>query len=233
MIRAVLFDFGQTLVNSADGFIKAERDAQLKLFSQLDHLSWDDFLSTYREIRKQLHAQSIFSRTVLWEAVSLRFGLKPGKDLLSEWEQEYWQTVVHNTVMFPETVSVLQALSPRYRLGIVSNTQGQRDSAQHRLRRFPDIAERFDATIIAGEGDVPPKPDPQPFLRCLKALRVEPREALFVGDDWRIDICGSHDVGMRPVWLQHRLVKRTWPAVETAVPIIHDLEPLIEPELLV
>ena len=32
MIKAVIFDFGQTLVNSADGFRTAEKQAQDKLF---------------------------------------------------------------------------------------------------------------------------------------------------------------------------------------------------------
>ncbi|MBN2539571.1 MAG: HAD family hydrolase, partial [Deltaproteobacteria bacterium] len=133
---------------------------------------------------------------------------------------------------FPEAVSVLKTLSSRYRLGLVSNTQGQVQSDGHRLSLFPGIAKFFDAIIIAGEGDVPPKPDPEPFLRCLTELGIKPQEALFVGDDWRIDICGAKDAGIRPIWLQHRSVHRTWPVVDTSVPIIHDLTPLIETEKL-
>ena len=232
MIQAVLFDFGQTLVNSADGFRKAEKDAQLKLFSHLDLPSWDTFLSTYREIRGELHTQSIFSRYAIWENVSVRFGLKPDNELYRGWEKEYWKTVIDNTAMFPEAAHVLKTLSSRYRLGLVSNTQGQGRSAGHRLSLFPAIVELFDAIIISGEGGIPPKPDPEPFLRCLTELGIEPEEALFVGDDWRIDICGAKDAGIRPVWLQHRSVHRTWPVGDTSVPIIHDLNPLIETERL-
>ena len=232
MIKAILFDFGQTLVNSADGFRKAEKDAQLRLFSHLDLPSRDNFLSTYRDIRSELHSQSIFSRNVLWQNVSFHFGLKPSDELYREWEREYWKTVIDNTAMFPEAVYVLKTLSSRYRLGLVSNTQGQGQSAGHRLSLFPGIVKLFDAIIIAGEGGVPPKPDPEPFLRCLTELGIEPGEALFVGDDWRIDICGAKDAGIRPVWLQHRSVHRTWPVVETSVPIIRDLNLLIEPETL-
>lgn len=168
----------------------------------------------------------------MWQKVSLHFGLNPRKGFYKEWEREYWKTVIDNTVVFPEAVHVLKTLSPRYRLGLVSNTQGQGQSAGHRLSLFPGIVKFFDAIIIAGEGGMPPKPDPEPFLRCLTGLGIEPREALFVGDDWRIDICGAKDAGIRPVWLQHTSVRRTWPVVETSVPIIHDLNPLIEPETL-
>ncbi|HOO90703.1 MAG TPA: HAD family hydrolase [Syntrophales bacterium] len=230
MIQAVLFDFGQTLVNSADGFRKAEKDAQVRLFSHLGLPSWDTFIATYREVRGEFHAQSIFSRKVIWENVSVRFGLKACGVLYSRWEGEYWKTVIDSTVVFPETISVLKKLSSRCRLGLVSNTQGQDGSAGHRLDLFPDIAQFFDAVVIAGEGEVPPKPDPEPFLRCLTELGVGPEKALFVGDDWRIDICGAKGVGIRPVWLQHRSVHRTLPVVDTSVPIIRDLNPLTEPD---
>jgi FMN phosphatase YigB (HAD superfamily) len=230
MIQAVLFDFGQTLVNSADGFREAEKDAQIRLCSHLDRPSWDTFLSTYREIRGDLHAQSIFSRTVIWENVSVRFGCEPDNELYREWEREYWKTVIDNTVIFPEALPVLKALSSRYRLGLISNTQGQGRAFGHRLGLFPDMVQLFDTVIIAGERKIPPKPHPKPFLQCLRELGVEPEKAIYVGDDWRIDICGAKDAGIRPVWLQHRSVHRTWPVVDTSVSIIHDLTPLIETE---
>jgi FMN phosphatase YigB (HAD superfamily) len=61
----------------------------------------------------------------------------------------------------------------------------------------------------------------------------DPHEGVYVGDDWRIDICGSQAVGMHPVWLQHRLVKRHWPLVETTVPVINGLERLLDIEDLI
>jgi len=80
---------------------------------------------------------------------------------------------------------------------------------------------------VAGESGVPPKPDPVPFLLCLERLGIHHSEALYVGDDWRIDICGARDVGVRPIWIQHQSVHRSWPAVETSVPIITTLDPLL------
>jgi hypothetical protein len=53
-----------------------------------------------------------------------------------------------------------------------------------------------------------------------------------VGDDWRIDVCGSEAAGMHPVWLRHRLLRRNWPQVETAAPVIDSLERLLDIERL-
>ena len=61
--KAILFDFGQTLVNSADGFKAAEKEAKEKLHTDLDpeKVSWDTFLGEYRKIRKAFHQASNFS----------------------------------------------------------------------------------------------------------------------------------------------------------------------------
>lgn len=228
MIEAILFDFGQTLVNSADGFRTAERDAQHKLIMDLGDVPWDQFIDCYRHTRKTLHDQSRISRVDLWRTVYASFEREPDLARLVGWEGEYWQTVNRHTAPFPEAVDVLEQLQPRYGLGLVSNSQGQADSAGHRLHEFPELARFFEVAIIAGEDGVPAKPDPQPFQLCLERLGVKPQAALYVGDDYRIDVGGARDVGMQPVWLQHKTVQRHWPAGDPKVPVIRSLESLLD-----
>ncbi len=43
MIKAILFDFGQTLVDSSDGFRQAEKDAQAVIFQDLEITDHDAF----------------------------------------------------------------------------------------------------------------------------------------------------------------------------------------------
>ena len=54
MIEAVLFDFGQTLVDSAEGFRKAEKEGQTRIFADLGVESWPEFLSNYQRLRPDL-----------------------------------------------------------------------------------------------------------------------------------------------------------------------------------
>jgi HAD superfamily hydrolase (TIGR01549 family) len=227
VIEAVLFDFGQTLVNSADGFRAAERDAQHKLIMALGDVPWDQFIDCYRNARKTLHDQSRISRVDLWCTVYAAFEREPDLAELVRWEGEYWQTVNHHTAPFPEAIDVLEQLQPRYGLGLVSNSQGQADSAGHRLQEFPELGRFFEVAIIAGEDGIPAKPDPRPFQLCLERLGVKPPAALYVGDDYRIDIGGARRVGMQPVWLQHRTVQRHWPAGDPEVPVITSLDMLL------
>jgi putative hydrolase of the HAD superfamily len=232
MIKAVIFDFGQTLVNSADGFRKAEKEAQAKLFSNLGLTIHEDFLINYRRLRKELHGQSNFSRKFLFHEVYYYYCFAPDEKLLEQWETEYWETVKANTSLFPEAPGVLKCLNERYLVALITNTQGQKTAGTHRISLYPELEDYFEAVIVAGEGEVPPKPDPEPFRLCLEKLAVAPEEAVYVGDDWRIDICGSRDAGLRPIWLKHHSVRRNWPDVQSEAPVITNLEQLLELESL-
>jgi HAD superfamily hydrolase (TIGR01549 family) len=229
-IKAILFDFGQTLVDAADGFRTAEKEAQSKLFANMSLTLHADFMDNYRRIRKTLHERSNFSRLLLWREVYHYYCLEFDDQLLETWEAEYWETVKAKTVLFPETIRILKELSPKYQLGLISNTQGQRSTAGHRLSQFPELEKYFQKIIVAGEKGIPPKPDPRPFHLCLQGLNLEPCEAIYVGDDYRIDICGATDAGLPAVWLRHHSVKRSWPKVETSVPIITRLDQLLNIE---
>jgi putative hydrolase of the HAD superfamily len=231
-IKAVCFDFGQTLVDSAQGFRTAEKKAQQAVFRQSGLSDWDAFLDVYRTTRKSMHEQSRFSRRAIWSAVLEALGRQPDRAFLEGLEQEYWQTVQRLTRPFPEAESVLSALSGRYRLGLITNTQGESAPEQHRIHHFPRLKAFFQCLVVAGQEGIPAKPDRAPFEQALQELAVVPQAAVYVGDDYRIDILGSEAAGLQPVWLKHRLVERRWPAVRSEAPVIETLEPLCRLEEL-
>jgi HAD superfamily hydrolase (TIGR01549 family) len=230
MIQAVIFDFGQTLADSADGFRTAEKEAQEKIFKDLSITLADEFMTHYRRIRKEFHARSEFSRRAMWREVYYYYCRSSEEALLETWESEYWETVRRHTRLFAETETVLAALRNRYRLALVTNTQGQKAEGGHRIAQYPELEPYFETIVVAGEGGVPPKPDPRPFRLCLQRLGVAPAAAVYVGDDWRIDVGGARAAGLRPVWIKHHSVRRNWPdADDPRVPVITDLTALLEP----
>ncbi len=232
MIKAILFDFGQTLVDSSDGFRQAEKDAQAVIFQDLAITDHDAFKHHYRRIRSEFHKRSELSRVKIWQEVFRHFGQESSVDELRQWEKIYWQTVQSKTWVFPEAPPVLIALADQYGpLGLVTNTQGQSDAGTHRVTAYPELAALFAVTVIAGENGVPTKPDAKPFTACLEQLGVAAEEAVYVGDDWRIDVCGARDAGLYPVWLKHDTVKRNYPEVDADVPVItslNELPPVLE-----
>jgi len=232
MIKAVIFDFGQTLVDSANGFRTAEKEAQDNLFANLGLTVREDFLAIYRRLRKEFHDRSNFSRFSLWQEVFYYYCADVDDDSLVRWETGYWETVKNNTRLFPEATGVLDALRHRYKIALITNTQGQKASGGHRISLYPELENYFEVIIVAGEGGLPTKPDPEPFQQCLNSLGISAAEAVYIGDDWRIDICGARDAGMQAVWLKHHTVERHWPDVEDSVPVISNLEELLELEKL-
>ena len=226
MVKAVIFDFGQTLVDSADGFRTAEREAQDRIHAALEGVDRDRFIDVYRRVRKAHHERSRLSRREIWRSVCDALDRRIDERRLVAWESEYWERVNALTRVFPEAMTTLDALRTTHRLALISNTQGQAGSGGHRLSAFPDLERAFERIVIAGENGIPAKPDAEPFLRCLRQMKLEPGECFYVGDDYRFDVCGARDVGMRPVWLKHRSVGRNWPDVDTDVPVITSLDEL-------
>jgi HAD superfamily hydrolase (TIGR01549 family) len=233
MIKAIIFDFGQTLVDSAQGFRAAEKQVQKRIYADLGVPSWDSFMSIYRGVRKEFQATSIFSRKAIWQEVYRNHCHMPNENRLESWETAYWEKVKEHTRIFPETEKVLRKLGNDYRLGLITNTQGQTTGGKHRLGAYPDLEAFFEVIIVAGEDWIPTKPDPEPFRLCLEKLDLPAHEAIYVGDDWRIDVCGSREAGLHPVWLKHHTVNRNWPDVEPDVQVIDNLEPLCDPAALI
>ncbi len=232
MLKCILFDFGQTLADSAAGFKTAEKWVQEKIKSDLSSHPEDRFLSHYRTLRSEFQRRSDFSRSRLWEKIYEDFGAPLDKETICQWEQEYWRTVRTHTKLFDETIEVLTLLSKSYRLGIITNTQGEPPGTPHRISDWPELRALVEVVIVAGENDLPPKPDPKPFQAALDALQLQPAEAMYVGDDWRIDVEGSRQCGMHPVWLKHESVKRNWPSIDSGtVPVIQNLKALLSPEI--
>jgi HAD superfamily hydrolase (TIGR01549 family) len=228
MIKAILFDFGQTLVDSAKGFREAEKEVQVKIFNDLDIMEWEEFISVYRMVRREFHANSKLSRVEIWTEVYNRLSKFVDTQLLEKWEYDYWNKVKVETTPFPETEQVLRNLNLKYLMALITNTQGQKPMYEHRINLFPQLERFFKTIIIAGESGIPPKPDCVPFLTCLKNLGVTADEAVYVGDDWQKDICGARDAGIRPIWLQHHLVRRTWPDMKSLIQVITSLDKLLE-----
>ncbi len=227
MIKAILFDFGQTLVDSAKGFRLAEKEAQVTIFNNLELSVWEEFISVYRTVRMEFHENSNLSREAIWNEVYCRFNKLANIRQLRKWEHDYWEKVKAETILFPETEHVLQSLGSRYQMALITNTQGQKTTHKHRINLFPQLEKIFKTIIVAGEFDIPPKPDLIPFLMCLKNLGIKPDEAVYVGDDWQKDICGADNAGIQPIWLQHYSVSRTWPTIKTSVPVITSLDQLL------
>jgi HAD superfamily hydrolase (TIGR01509 family) len=93
-------------------------------------------------------------------------------------------------------VAVVEALSPKFQLGVVSN--GLPDVQYQKLETL-SIRHLFDCIVLSEELGIR-KPDPRIFWRAAGLLGREPGECLYVGDSYTVDVMGAKEVGMRTCW---------------------------------
>ena len=107
-----------------------------------------------------------------------------------------------NAVVFPDSKAVLEKLSKRrIRLGVISNVSSH-DVAVEILRKV-GLLEYFDRVVTSAFVGIR-KPDPGIFLYALMQFKLQPREAVIVGDSERHDIWGGRITGMKTVLVSKR-----------------------------
>ncbi|WP_295998393.1 HAD family hydrolase [Rugamonas sp.] len=82
---------------------------------------------------------------------------------------------------------------PGLKLGVITNGNADLAAIGH--------AHHFELALAAADFGKA-KPDPAIFLAACAALGVAPRDAIYVGDDLRLDVDGAQRAGLRAVWLQ-------------------------------
>jgi HAD superfamily hydrolase (TIGR01509 family) len=102
---------------------------------------------------------------------------------------------------------VLQALSERYRLGVVSNFYGNLEAVCHGAGLASLFAVLVDSHCVGAE-----KPDPAIFRAALDPLGATPETTVLVGDSLRRDREGARRTGMHFI----RMMSPDAPPGETA-----------------
>ncbi len=194
-LKAVLFDYGGTL--DSDGiawrarFYSLYKEAGLKIdpetFAKAFYKS-DDNLPT----RFKLSDQGL-EETVRLQVDCVVETLSQNARMAARVAGAF---VAQSRAAFKRNRPLLEALSKRYRLGIVSNFYGNLEriiSGENLLPLFGAVA---DSRVVGAE-----KPDPAIFRHALDRLGAAPEEALMVGDSLPRDIRGAAELGMRQAFL--------------------------------
>jgi putative hydrolase of the HAD superfamily len=95
----------------------------------------------------------------------------------------------------------LNALTGRYRLGIISDTGITPGTLIREYLGQRGLLHQFVSFVFSDETGYC-KPHPIQFEKALRELEVEPYEAIHVGDLKRTDVAGAQAIGMKAVWVQ-------------------------------
>lgn len=94
--------------------------------------------------------------------------------------------------LFPNTVEILEYLSPNYKLHIVTN--GFQETQDKKLQNAR--IDRYFSQVINSEMAGVKKPDPQIFRLALSRANAVPEKSIMIGDSIEADILGAKAVGL-------------------------------------
>jgi len=209
MIRAVLFDLDDTLVDFRRGDRRALFEAgAARVYAFLTARgcslpSFEPFYSRQRAIARRIDFRTWITggepdgRRLLRRLCN-DYNLQRDESSLGKLGWLWYEPVLETAELPSDVIPTLAALRDGdVKLALVVNTihQGQvidRHLEQLGLLEFFPV--RAYSTDLAAR-----KPDPQLFNHALKELDIPASEALFVGDDPKLDIFGAQRAGMRAV----------------------------------
>jgi putative hydrolase of the HAD superfamily len=208
MIEAVLFDGDQTLWD----FERVMRTALVAVADELraarpgaftDALSWEDLERDRAVVGAEWEGVEYnlarlrelgFARTLeRMRAADGGCGDDAADEALTlELADSYFAHRDRDPALFPDTVSCLEALRPRYRLGLLSNGS--------RLPEKVGLAQYFESVVFAQDHRVA-KPEKDIFEIVERELGVAPSECVLVGDHPVNDVVGAKRAGWSAVWI--------------------------------
>lgn len=192
MVKAILFDFWGTLMESGVGSVL---HASYKLIRP--RMDFSSFVIQFENMfmTREFPDQATGFREAC-DALNARCPPFVIDRLVGLWNKS--KLLAHP---YPETLEVLQSLKDRgFKLALVSNAP--KDNVDGVVEKY-DMAKYFDHIHISSKMGLL-KQDPKTFDHVASALGVTKEEMLMVGDSMETDIEGAQNAGVKAVLVDRR-----------------------------
>lgn len=171
-IEWLFFDVGSTLINEEKAYAHRMRDmaeSANKSYEEIYELA----INFYKENKK---------------------GDLEVTKLLGLPKQKWY---FEDEVLYKETVSCLEHLSKKYKIGVIANQElGTAERLQqHGIMKYIDL-------VIASAEEGVAKPDPKIFKIALERSGCKAKNAMMIGDRIDNDIIPAKKIGMKTIWIR-------------------------------
>jgi len=205
-IRGVILDFWNTLVYDLPLIEKKRREDRISRLHTVISLSghvitrkqlsyaYDGISSMIRRKARDQRGVSVKEQIRVFNEV-LR--IKVNNSILAKEIEAYNKAgIIYISPEVPGSRRLVERLSRRYRLGLISNTE--RLSGEMILRAYPELLSRIRYTYFSDNQGYR-KPHKKSFLSMLNNMNLEPEECVMVGDDENKDCISAEEIGMKAV----------------------------------
>ncbi|MBK9713678.1 MAG: HAD family hydrolase [Kouleothrix sp.] len=213
--KAILFDLDDTLYDLRSYWRGRLHEALNSVLSSYPHFD-----------RDQLVRQAIAEKVYIEKLPTfLRAQGVDDEALIASAQEEFRREWFERLELYDDAVHTLQALRPRYKLGLVTN--GPSRTQRPKIEQFR-LIDYLDLLIVSEEVGVA-KPDPAIFQIAMEQLGVAPHQTLFVGDSLEFDLRGATAAGLPFVWMnpRHEQLPPELPAPLTTIERLHELPALL------
>lgn len=233
MIRAVLFDLDDTLVDHQHASRAAIAGVRER-FAALQSRDVEDLVRENQRVLDSMHHEVAVGTRDVADARIERYrrlfafvGQGPERaSAAAELHRRIYQASRQPVEGALELVALLHA---RLRVGVITNNT--RAEQQEKLATF-GFAPHVDTLVTSEELGVA-KPDVRIFHTALSRLQCEPYEAVMIGDAWVQDVLGATGAGIRALWLNRQGLPHPDPAVAMQIASLHpaaDVAMLVAPD---
>lgn len=218
-IRCIAFDLDDTLWECHPVIKRAELKFYkwLKIYyPKISQKYSEAGLITHRMAFMQSHPDNRHDLTYLRKRWMELLADEAGYDykLVESGFEVFW-LARNDVTFFDGTLEILEELSDRYSLGVISN--GNADV--HHI----GVGHLFDFVLSSEVAGVS-KPHQDIFHQAVNLSNAEIHETVYVGDDAKRDILGAQNAGMDAVWFNPTL--QPWPGGKTPFAVIQHLKEL-------
>ncbi len=221
-VRAIFFDAGNTLVFADQTKTLAPLNSRGITVSESQIHAAERAARHYRDANAETHSHN--PDLQFWHIYYRELLGSTADDALIDELVAAARTSGNWSIPLPNARNILSDLRQKYRLAVISNSDGNIASLFVRL----GLADLFETITDSGQVGVQ-KPHPNIFHAALRSLDVRADESLYIGDVYSIDYVGARSAGMQAV-----VFDPYGTYAGNGVPRItrlEDLEPLIAQEI--
>ncbi len=213
MLKAVTFDFWDTIVHTTD-YAGARINFLTKILNE----------EGFSKERKLIRAAYLFSQKAFYDIwkndqryisaaervelilndLNITISYKLKCIIIKEFEEIILRVL---PPLLPDAEMVLGLLRNRYRIGLICDSGMSPGKILKKVLQRHDVLKYIFVTIFSDEIGYT-KPNPRIFKAALKKLKVQPNEVIHVGDLLATDIVGAKAVGMKAIWFNWKNDKK-------------------------
>lgn len=200
MVKAVIFDLDETLLNRAIAVEQMFFMILEKCYDGVENLAKNEMLRKFKEYDKDSYGDN--DKRKVFDSFFSEF---PPKYILQRNEsQNFWNNNFPQCFTInQDTINLVNTIKDQVKVAIITNGSTQRQKAKISNTNLDSC---FDIVIISEEVGYR-KPDKEIFELALNKLEVQPQDVLFVGDDIERDIGGCQNANINGIWLNPHGIK--------------------------